>query len=234
MKVRYLLILLCLLAVGCSESDAGLMMMSGGTPAAAPPAECTGLLICQNFEGTGYDNSETWTEAGTVTEDYTTTILRGTQSCLVHRGPPDASLDSPAFAASGTVHMMLRFQVSNVDNAWDMIKIRNAANADICIAELYTNVFHLHHGTATANGTFTVSVNTLYYVWIDYVKGTGANGTAAIYVSSTGTKPAADASLTTGSSSTDATHIRFEEYNDKNLVVDQIYVDDAVLGDAPA
>jgi len=63
-RLEYMLVLLFLLAVACSESDArmGIQMVGGGTPAGAP-AECTGLLICQNFEGTGYDNSETWAYA---------------------------------------------------------------------------------------------------------------------------------------------------------------------------
>lgn len=37
-------------------------------------------LINQNFEGTGYDNTETWTESSTFNEDYATVILRGSQS----------------------------------------------------------------------------------------------------------------------------------------------------------
>jgi hypothetical protein len=65
-----ILLTLCML----TPCHAGMMMVGGGTPAAAAPA-CPTCLVSESFEGTGYE--ETWAETGTdafaiLNEDYTT------------------------------------------------------------------------------------------------------------------------------------------------------------------
>ena len=66
-------LILSILFIVCLSSQASalgpMMLLIGGS--CIP--DCTGTTLCQNFEGTGYDNSESWTPtetaSGTVDED---------------------------------------------------------------------------------------------------------------------------------------------------------------------
>jgi hypothetical protein len=71
----------------------GVLSLAGSPPAAGGGGPS--YLVNQNFEGTGYDNAEIWTEdlgtGGTVNEDYTTTPLVGSQSLLLSEATGDVS-----------------------------------------------------------------------------------------------------------------------------------------------
>ena len=93
--------------------DLGRFGVRWGGVAASPAAS---YLVNQNFEGTGYDNGETWTEyvgtGATVNEDYATSPapLAGEQSLYVVGGSDDGETYT-SFSSSGTIHvrMMIRF-----------------------------------------------------------------------------------------------------------------------------
>jgi len=55
------------------------LIVTSGVPVAGGD-ECDSTLVCQNFEGTGYDNSETW-DGTNDNEDYAgASVIRGSQS----------------------------------------------------------------------------------------------------------------------------------------------------------
>ena len=77
--MRLLAILVCLGWAGVAPAFSPAINAVLGMRAAAVN-ECTGALVCQNFEGAGYDNydnGESWTTTDSPNPDYTTTVLRG-------------------------------------------------------------------------------------------------------------------------------------------------------------
>jgi hypothetical protein len=170
---RYKLIILLFLILA-TPSHAGMMMMTGdGTSAACADASCTGFMFCQNFEGTGYDNSETWTEAGTVDEDYTTIHLRGSQSCSL------ADSSSIRHNTGGTyteIYAFARYQFADATPTVETDIYKNTDGAaDFGALSLNTaGKLRCRHGTATNTAASALSDATTYYIWIHFKASTGA------------------------------------------------------------
>lgn len=83
-KLLSVLLFLPACLIGGAVSPTDYIAVLGAPQVASAPAAT--YLLNQNFEGTGYDNSESWTETldgGTVDEDYTTTVLAGSQSLFM-------------------------------------------------------------------------------------------------------------------------------------------------------
>ena len=198
-------------------------------------SSCTGFLVCQNFEGTGYDNGETWAETigtnGIANEDYTTTILRGSQSLLIYGG--NAGQNSyttyTLSADQSTLYIHALYRVDSLAAAASIIKADNSAAANIfTISNTITtgtvSVWCGGTGKTTVSG---MSEGTTYHIWGKYVKGTGANAfcsvefTAANIYSPTGT---GDAYMekTTGSSATDIHNIKLYSTAAINHIFDQV------------
>src|SRR5437667_300972 len=84
---------------------------------AAPPtgaAPCVDL-VSQGFEGTGYDNGETWVQSGsdTINKDYTAHVLDGSQSLFI--ASTNGAQTTITFAGQNEVYvyMMIRPEVIN-------------------------------------------------------------------------------------------------------------------------
>jgi|688.fasta_scaffold166066_2 hypothetical protein len=90
MKIRDYLYTLAVLICGTAISSAGLLINPYRFGPSAPS-----YLVNQNFEATGYDNGESWTEdlgtGGTVDEDYAISPLVGSQSLLLSEATGDVS-----------------------------------------------------------------------------------------------------------------------------------------------
>lgn len=195
-------------------------------------------LIKQDFEGTGYDNSETWTEfLGTPNEDYTGTVLDGAQSllCTANQGTR-----SPVFAGLDEIwfYCMIRFSVLKDS---DILKFYDAGQAN-----------QVQHVALNADGTITVSdgafhsattvtafsANTTYHLWVRVKKGTGANGEGEVWVSTTTTRGTGNnhASHATGNQTWQPVQVELlqEAGTASNFIFDKVRVDDVVIGDAPS
>lgn len=212
--------------------------IGGGVSAA--PNDPSGLLVCQNFEGAGYDNSESWTEivgtGGVVNEDYTATVLRGSQSLLISESDYHTSNATVSFTASGTIytHFMFRIDAFPYDLT-DIVTILDASNNILCrILMSDAGALTLYHGTDSA-GTTATSINTTYHIWLDYAKGTGSNGVATMYVGTTVTKPAASQEVTAGSATADAVKLRLQilQGSPTATIWDQVYVKTTDIGNVP-
>ena len=122
MKKFLCVLIICLfsslaLAGGGTQS----LQISGKSPSDDAP-ECDSYAhFCQNAEGSGYDNSETWTEAGATSpnEDYSgANVLRGSQSIEMQDTGSDARITSPAFSATSFYgHFMMR-NSAITSNSW--------------------------------------------------------------------------------------------------------------------
>ncbi len=165
-KVMRRLVLILLLSLTCFAQEINVRHH----PAPAPSG-CTGYLVCQNFEGTGYDNGETWTsESPTVLDpDYATAPLLGSQSLRVSESGGTAKgaykdftvgahkygffiLKMTAIGSGSNTFLML----GNGSGPWAYI-YRNAADGAL---KVYVG------GTLT--GTVTIDPGTAYNAWWEY------------------------------------------------------------------
>lgn len=240
--IRYLWIILLLIAVPCSAlTPFQAFMMSAGAGGAAP-SECTGKLICQNFEGTGYDNSESWTETigtnGIVDEDDTTaTVLRGSQNLKIYSG--DNGQTSSTYVgftvdSDTTTYAHFRYKTTDATPSSDRIIATIRATTEIlCTVYLETTSEFavIANGGTKANGTTTSSDNTMFHIWVEYTEGTGSNGTCSLYVSATATKPSVEASSTDGKSTATPNRFYLQQGSGSSTgFFDQVLVDDADIG----
>jgi hypothetical protein len=183
-------------------------------------------LLVEGFEGTGYENSG-WAEFGTPNEDYTATVLNGTQS--LNCNGAQFIYRNFAFSSSFNIYLQARWLAwGSYNNViyWDDASWGTAAG-------LYAldNQLEIAHGSAIAIGTTPIALNTTYHIWVEWTKGTGANGTMKLYLSTTGTKPAQpDASITTGNGAA-VQRIYFGPTGaGPNAIFDRFLVDDVPIG----
>lgn len=233
-----ILILAACVCTATAQARMNVTVVAGGTPAAAACTEnCADFIYCQNAEGAGYDNSETWTETGsTVNEDYTTTVLRGSQSIyfpttgsLIELISANASLYDEVW-----VHFQLRIISLPTSSNQGIIHIQRQGVADVTMLRLNTDgTFTLVQeggGTATTAGAYSTGTN--YHVWVRSVKSTGSNGVGALYIGTTSTRPgSAVASFSNGGATNQADRIVFKNQNSGlAYIIDQIYFDNAEIG----
>jgi hypothetical protein len=234
---RYKLIILLFLFIA-SPVHAGMMMMTGdGTSAACADASCTGFMFCQNFEGTGYDNSETWTEAGTVDEDYTTIHLRGSQSCSL------ANSSSIRHNTGGTyteIYAFARYQFADATPTASPVIYKNTDGAaDFGVLSLNTaGTLKCKHGTQTNTASSALSNATTYYIWIHFKASTGA-GDGIMTATVSTTRNIAEATAALGCSvengDDDDTNIDTVWFGniadgDAGVIVDQVLVKTSAIG----
>ena len=238
------LILLLPWLSACTESGAMPVTMLGGgvTAARCADSSCTGFLICQNFEGTGYDNSESWSEYipvdGVLDEDDTTTPMRGSQQ-LKNAGAssnyPIAT--SPSFTGSSTIGFHLRYRAtdSTPASARYMVSLHDSGDAVVMHLDIRTNgEIRVYHGTGYATTTDTpVADGTMVHLWGYYVAGSGADGVYKLYKSANSTKPESKSiDGSNGTSTADVEVIKLWEYNNETggAYFDQVLVSTAEIG----
>ena len=195
----------------------------------------TNVLVYQNFEGTGYDRSETWTaepgSGGTVDPDYTTTILRGAQSMRLGTAAgasPDVYNNS--FTAQPIVYGFFRWQVRTSGAYGTLIFLDDSTFAHDALgivlgSNFSTWTLNRNDAATTATGTYSISLNTTYFIWFDYNK---VAGTANLYIGTTGTFADATHVVTlTGGANTYT--VKYLLLFMKNNVTSGVYLFDQVL-----
>jgi hypothetical protein len=197
-------------------------------------SSATGFNPFQNFEGTGLDNSETWSTygSGTANPDYTTTALRGTQSLSLVNGG-DQIQYYHATADLSTAWVFFRFRkTADWDNATSIAYLMDSSyNSILSIDPTGATSANLVSGTASTAISYTWANNTTYVVWLKLVKGTGANGVAEIYINTSGTKPSVTASLSTGSVTTNVAYINLmNSAQSATFIYDQVMVRGTSIG----
>lgn len=175
--------------------------------------------INETFEGTGYihatcpNSDHCWTTSATgVDPDTTTGALIGSQSLKLDgtvSSPSDSTLSlTPKTITPDGVHSITGIARVKV---WFAIKDITATRQETDIIRLYdatdslmgkvtwlrtndtTGKLQVTHGTKTYTGSTERSINTLYYMWVewetsrDYAAG---DGVINLWVSTTSTKPA--------------------------------------------
>jgi len=205
----------------------------GGTSSPAPT-----YLVNQNFEGTGYDNGESWAETGTPDEDHTGTVLVGSQSCLVEAN----EVTYTTYAGQTTVYAYCRLKRNAQSSSANttIFAIRNSSNTTIAALRFnYSNPntefkLYANGGDSTASSTTQGGDNsTVWHVWLTYVSG----GTCELAMSTTGTKPSVDGSgavfLTRTGSSDTAERISLLNGSSGSVIYDKVLVSASPIGNNP-
>jgi hypothetical protein len=165
-------------------------------------------VIRQGFEGTGYDNAETWTQSGsgTIDPDYTGLVLAGSQSLrLVTSGT--AALTYRQITGQSTLYCRWRMRIVSIDSsAQTLMTIRAGTTLHASLVKDATGKLRVTAGGGTLNtSTDNIPVGTDLWMWAEYEQGTGSNSIARGGWSTTDTKPTLTASGATSAVSSNGT-----------------------------
>lgn len=197
-------------------------------------------LVRQTFNGTGYDNGESWTEGSTPNEDYATSPapLEGTHSWLADATSKNAT--SPSFASSTTISVFFKFHVSTspTGNA-SFVQLAGAGNG-ASFSGRAAGGFRIAHGADVSAVILTGVSGVVTGVWLDYVaeSGGGANGTLDCYVDGDGdanfTKPGSPTLSLTAGTGDAITNILLNGVVVGNTILDVVLATTTPLGNDPS
>jgi hypothetical protein len=233
--MRMLIKLLAVLLLGLLPVSADVVVVVGRP---APTAGAT-YLINQRFEGAGYDNGESWTEAlNNPDEDYATNPLQGSQSCLLDATTVTVRLDSPSFADTADAWIYMKMRVDTRPSIGStFLVLRNSLAAVLGAVEVNaTGILRVDNNVSVGNTVDASPEDTDFHVWVHYVKGVLNDSVMSVAFSTDGVRPTsgnAFVELTNGNAITDLDSIRITAINTKVIVVDQVLIDDAQIGDSP-
>lgn len=153
------------------------------------------FLTNQNFETptTGYDNGETWVEAGggTIEPANTTTVIVGSQSLQILLAGQMGSTYHE-FTSHSSIFCQFRFRVAST-NSGNQVFATIRDGATVLAMFTMAGASRVLRATAAggANGTSSdaVPLNTDLYVWIEYEAGPGTLSVARIGWATTDSKP---------------------------------------------
>lgn len=191
---------LLLLPFACCYADGG-MGPGPGVKGYAAACTSTGNRGTQNFENTGYDNSESWNETlggGTIDEDDTTSpVLRGSQQLKMVYGTSAAQTYKDL--GSNEDELYSHFQYTTPDST-------PAARTSIGritgpSSETVATIFQESDGKLSimasvspydiAITTDAMTDNTAYHIWVHYKKSSSSganNGVVSVEFTAAGTR----------------------------------------------
>ena len=161
--------------------------------------DCTGKLGCQNFEGTGYDNSETWTEGtegtlttGVLNEDYAVSPIRGSQSLRMKDDSTNGFWTTYMFPAQDDIYLFMQFKLVDypaIDRPYEVMTFYHyvvdpyeldflvVLEVDATAGTHYHFTFYTYGtgGGHLTSETTERTTGTVYNVWLYLKKGTTNN-----------------------------------------------------------
>jgi len=212
---------------------------NGSTP------EAPTYLINQNFEGTGYDNSETWTTSvGTPEPDYTGVVLLGSQS-LRSTVNGEAERARADFTGADTLYGYLLFRREGINPVGDRLffelTINGSTTRALTLSVTSTGQLKVGDlsGSHTGTTVSTMSTGTTYHIWWSYTKGTGSNAAGTCAFSTDGTKPTSGNNFedfTTGTSTVQGGRVWLgytSTNSNADFIYDKVLIDDVDIGSNP-
>ena len=223
---------------GNTGSDSVVVGYSGG-------GECAGTVVCQNFETptTGYDNGETWEAhnaayVSSADPIYSSSPLRGNQSLRIVAGE-SAPIGGRRISFDAMSECYVAFRMRIDSNSTDNVNILEFHDADgnrIANVAWVSGLMRIYgdHGAQAGSSTTNLSTATMYYVWAEYIKGTGSNGVLRIYGSTSRTKPGTPlVNITAGTATADCSRVVVGGGKSIDIIFDQIMIRDEAMGDMP-
>lgn len=206
-------------------------------------------LLSEDFEKPiGYDLGG-WGEvlAGSgpvIDEDYTSTILRGTQSLFVDMPGDDQCYTTNAFPATAHVWLFFMLRPTTFETGVDSSIVSLFDSSGNCLCKITLNndggTFKVFPDCSTGLAVGTgLTVNTTYNVWVEFNSNNGSGNSYASLAYSVGQKrPTSGGTFVEGTGATTASPSRIRIGNTDNaqlvnFVIDHVIVDDAQIGDYP-
>lgn len=196
-------------------------------------------LINQRFEGTGFDNGEAWFKTlGTPNEDYTTTVLQGSQSLFLDSSGGTSQRCDSATNATAYAHIW-GFKLMRV-NAYpsstsSIFTVRTNGTALLDAQMDTTGHLRVDIGVNSVLTVSGMSLNTLYYIFYEYQAGTGLNAVGTIGFTTDGTVPTGNnlSSSIAGTATGQYNNIRLNATATMVIIYDQVLIDDVAIGANP-
>jgi len=218
-----ILALLLSLVLLTGSSRRSIMMAKVAVPSVS-------YLVSEDAEGTGTPSG--WTDGSGPDWDYTTTVLEGAQSFKTASAGMSSLI---SFTAGSERWFYCLFRTANLNDQY-AVRLRDGSNFQLAaVRTLADGTVRVYSGTTDFSATAAgfVSANTTYSVWLQYVKGTGANSVARCYVSTTTTLPSVSAEFTTGSETTDCAQLYLQPNQADICIWDHIRVSATSIGSTP-
>lgn len=147
--------------------------------------------VRQDFEGTGYDNGETWVETGGPDPDYTGVVLAGSQSLRLNQAAAAMSTYIE-HATTNEVHgyALIRPVTIDTTNVRVIIGVLQPNGTEVASVRVTTSgAVRVTSGASNGTTSATMSSGTTYHLWWRYHTD-GADVTVETWFSTDGTKPA--------------------------------------------
>ena len=220
----------------------------GNLTAASAGADCGDVdLVCQNFEGTGYDNSESWTEDvfggdAVIDPDYTTTVLRGSQSLRMAAGSQPSVTYKIFDSAESEIYGFAQIRYSSLSsfNGADLFNSSDVGQTQFVAIILGSGgqagklrIAWLGVGDSS-DSTTTLSTSTTYYLWWYVKTGTGSNAEAWLKMSTDRFEPSTpEITVTNGTWTIDrmAMYPATQNSSGTDVVYDQFMLSTTPIGD---
>jgi hypothetical protein len=198
--------------------------------AAGGASECDGKLICQNFEGTGYDNGETWSEAGSPNPNYTTSPIRGSQSLYC-----PSTLAYSEISISPQTNLWIHFAFKSDDitpsSSSSILELYNDTTLLSKIMNHSAGQIWAYHGSSVDTVATGLSDNTVYHIWLNYIASSGSDdGVLNVYYSTNTTRGSVALSISDGTSTGAINKVRlYGRFS--NYWFDQVYASTSEITD---
>lgn len=209
-------------------------------------------LLFETFDAaSGYDLSG-WGEVlngGTVDENYTSTVLSGTQSLFIDGAPDDPTYTTNGFAANGHVWIYFQCRVISADvppPEMSLVRLLDGGGATLMKVTYDAGDFPNMriYGPSMAlgyspNGSITPGVT--YHFWVEFNKNNGANAFVSLAFSTSPIRPTSGDNYVQGTeatSPTDVSVVMFGSPTDENgsngsRIYDYLLIDDEQIGNYP-
>lgn len=196
--------------------------------------EAPSYLVSEDFEGSG--TADGWVNNNTPDWDYTTAPapLVGSESLGT-----DNSQDwsTKTFSADNEVWAFCYWNASSFANAPYFLDLLNSGGTTVAkVRILSTGAVRVYNGTSNAETSAgAVATNTTYCMWVQYIKGSGANGITRTYIAAgSETRPALTKEITNGNATTDCDRVKVGGQVNDITVIDKVRVSASEIGSDPS
>lgn len=177
------ILLLALLCFTVEAARRSVVIARNNVEAAGGGADTCSTCTNETFEGTGYLVAG-WTEAGSVVnEDYTTAPapILDSQSLLVKNLAFATAYSEINLPNSTEGWMRAAVVLTNTAvSTWYVLMMADSGGTELASVLVQAGKLRIKCGSATADTVASITANTTNYIWLHYLKGTGANAVADV------------------------------------------------------
>lgn len=165
------------------------LLLRGEAGPPPPPAE---IFFTENFEGTGYDDSNAngWTDTGTGDfPDYVGHALQGSHSLLLSNTPSTIAVMAPLGEFRPVIFAKLQFRVINQGTSPSVLAFTTNEVTQFSVrVQSDTLKLRVKNFGESLDSDGAVSIDTDYYMWVEFRTGNGFNGVSKVWVNTANDK----------------------------------------------